>query len=124
MSDMPEAVRHLLPRLRDSAFTRVLLVTLPEATPVHEAARLQDDLLRAGIQPFAWVINQSFSRDGFRDPVLVERGQRELPFIAEVREQLANRIALVAWRPETPVGPERLRELTLGSSLAAETLKG
>jgi arsenite-transporting ATPase len=123
MSDMPEAVRHLLPRLRDSAFTRVLLVTLPEATPVHEVARLQDDLLRAGIQPFAWVINQSFSQDGFRDPALVERGQRELPFIAEVREQLANRIALVAWRPETPVGPERLRELTLGSSVAAETLK-
>jgi arsenite-transporting ATPase len=111
MSDMPESVRHLLPRLRDRAFTRVLLVTLPEATPVHEAARLQDDLLRAGIQPFAWVINQSFSQDGFRDPVLVERGLRELPFIAEVRGQLAHRVALVPWKPETPVGPERLREL-------------
>jgi arsenite-transporting ATPase len=111
MSDMPEAVRQLLPRLRDRAFTRVLLVTLPEATPVHEAARLQNDLQRAGIQPFAWVINQSFSQDGFRDPVLVERGMRELPFIAEVRDELARRIALVAWKPEAPVGPERLREL-------------
>jgi len=111
MSDMPEAVRRLLPRLRDAAFTRVLLVTLPEATPVHEAARLQDDLLRAGIKPFAWVINQSFSHDGFRDPVLVERGMRELPFIAEVRDELAGRFALVSWKPEAPVGPERLREL-------------
>ncbi len=110
-SDMPEAVRRLLPRLRDAAFTRVLLVTLPEATPVHEAARLQDDLLRAGIKPFAWVINQSFSHDGFRDPVLVERGVRELPFIAEVRDELAVRFALVSWKPEAPVGPERLREL-------------
>lgn len=61
-SDMPEAVRSLLPRLRDPEFTRVLLVTLPEATPVHEAARLQDDLLRAGITPFAWVINQRCCR--------------------------------------------------------------
>ncbi len=111
MSDMPEAVRLLLPRLRDAAFTRVLLVTLPEATPVHEAARLQDDLLRAGIKPFAWVVNQSFSSDGFRDPVLVERGRRELPFIAEVRGQLADRLALVSWKPDAPVGPERLREL-------------
>jgi arsenite-transporting ATPase len=110
-SDMPEAVRRLLPRLRDAEFTRVLLVTLPEATPVHEAARLQKDLLRAGIKPFAWVINQSFSLDGFRDPVLVERGLRELPFIAEVRDELADRFALVSWKPEAPVGPERLREL-------------
>ncbi len=114
MSDMPEAVRRLLPRLRDAAFTRVLLVALPEATPVHEAARLQDDLVRAGIRPFAWVINQSFSQNGFRDPVLVERGQREFPFIAEVRDRLAGRFALVGWKPEAPVGPERLRELAAG----------
>lgn len=111
MSDMPEAVRQLLPRLRDPQFTRVLLVTLPEATPVHEAARLQDDLLRAGIRPFAWVVNQSFAGNGFRDPVLVERGARELPYITEVHDQLASRLALIPWNAEAPVGPERLREL-------------
>ena len=54
-SDLPDSVRQLLPRLRDPEFTRVLLVTVPEATPVHEAARLQDDLKRAGITPFAWL---------------------------------------------------------------------
>ena len=111
MSDMPEAVRQLLPRLRDPQFTRVLLVTLPEATPVHEAARLQDDLLRAGIRPFAWVVNQSFAGNGFRDPVLVERGARELPFIAEVHDQFASRLALMPWNAEAPVGPEQLRAL-------------
>lgn len=111
MSDTPDAVRRLLPRLRDGSFTRVLLVTLPEATPVHEAARLQDDLLRAGIKPFAWVINQSFFQDGFRDPVLVQRGVRELPFIAEVRNDFADQVALVPWKLEAPVGPERLRDL-------------
>ena len=57
-SGMPDAVEHLLPRLRDPDFTRVLIVTLPEATPVHEAAKLQADLKRAGIAPFAWVVNQ------------------------------------------------------------------
>ncbi|MDP3000727.1 MAG: arsenical pump-driving ATPase [Bryobacterales bacterium] len=110
-SDVPEAVRHLLPRLRDARFTRVLLVTLPEATPVHEAARLREDLLRAGIQPFAWVVNQSFAGSGFRDPVLVERGAREWPFIAEVRDRFSSRLALIPWSAEAPVGPERLRRL-------------
>ena len=110
-SDVPEAVRQLLPHLRDPRFTRVLLVTLPEATPVHEAARLQEDLLRAGIQPFAWVVNQSFAGDGFRDPVLVERGERELPYIAEVRDRFSSRLALIPWSAEAPVGPARLRQL-------------
>ncbi|MCW5962529.1 MAG: arsenical pump-driving ATPase [Bryobacterales bacterium] len=111
LSDIPDSVRNLLPRLRDPKFTKVLLVTLPEATPVHEAAKLQEDLIRAGIQPFAWVVNQSFSKNGFKDPVLVGRGLRELPFIGEVHTQLASRLALVSWKPEPPVGAERLRQL-------------
>ena len=124
MSDLPESVRQLLPRLRDPEFTRVLLVTLPEATPVHEAARLQNDLLRAGIKPYAWIINQSFSGDGFRDPVLVERGSREAPFAAEVRDRLATRFAVVPWKPEAPVGPDLLRELAASPLTLTETLKG
>jgi arsenite-transporting ATPase len=117
VSDIPEAVRRLLPRLRDAQFTRVILVTLPEATPVHEAARLQSDLLRAGITPFAWVINQSFAANGFSDPLLVQRGLRELPFINEVRQRHAERVALVPWKAEEPVGPARLRELVQAARL-------
>ena len=123
MSDVPDAVRQLLPRLRDADFTRVLLVTLPEATPVHEAARLQDDLQRAGIKPHAWIINQSFAGDGFRDPVLVERGLREAPYFAEVRDHLAARFAVIPWKPEAPVGPKRLRELASGLLAVAVLLK-
>ncbi len=107
-SDLPEAVRQLLPRLRDGEFTRILLVTLPEATPVHEAARLQDDLLRTGIKPFAWVVNQCFAGTATRDPVLVERGAREGRYIAEVSEKLAERMALIPWQVKEPVGRERL----------------
>jgi arsenite-transporting ATPase len=127
-SDLPDSVRNLLPRLRDPHLTRVLIVTLAEATPVHEAASLQEDLRRAGIKPYAWVINQSFAGNGFRDPVLVERGIRELPFIDEVREQHARQIALIPWKPEAPVGPERLGELarehrSASSSKGAEALE-
>ncbi len=111
LSDMPDSVRNLLPRLRDPEFTRVLLITLPEATPVHEAANLQEDLERAGIKPFGWVVNQSFAGNGSRDRVLLERGARELPYIDEVCSRLASRVALTAWKPQSPVGIRLLREL-------------
>jgi arsenite-transporting ATPase len=110
-SDLPKDVQKLLPRLRDPNFTRVLLVTLPEATPVHEAASLQSDLQRALIEPFAWIVNQSIIRAHTGDPVLLARGKNEIPFIREVSEQLAKRAAIVDWVPEEPVGPENLRQL-------------
>ena len=110
-SDMPEEVRQLLPRLRDGDFTRVLVVTLPEATPVHEAAALQEDLRRAQIEPFAWVINQSFAESGSHDPLLVARGHSEVQFIREVVEKHSKRTALVPWVTEEPAGPERLQQL-------------
>ena len=110
-SAMPDEVRNLLPRLRDADFTRVLLVTLPEATPVHEAAALQEDLRRAGIEPFAWVINQTFAKSGSHDPLLVARGHGEAPYIREVVENFSKRTALVPWVVEEPVGPEKLRQL-------------
>ena len=100
LSDMPESVRELLPRLRDPEFTRVLIVTLPEATPVHEAASLQRDLLRAGITPFAWVINQSLAPLAAHRPVLRSRRLHERPFIREVTEELAPRTALVPWQAD------------------------
>jgi arsenite-transporting ATPase len=110
-SNLPEEVLRLLPRLRDPRFTHVLIVTLPEATPVHEAAVLQTDLRRAQIEPFAWVINQSFARSETRDPLLRARGAAELSFIMEVTRDLARRTAIVPWVPEEPVGPARLQQL-------------
>ncbi|RPJ85686.1 MAG: arsenical pump-driving ATPase, partial [Acidobacteria bacterium] len=111
-SNMPDPVKDLLPRLRDPRFTRVLLVTLAEATPVHEAARLQSDLLRAGIKPFAWVINQSLSPLHTSDRVLATRKANEQIYIREVTERLADRVALVPWLPESPTGDAGL-SLTL-----------
>lgn len=110
---IPEEVRELLPRLRDPEFTRVLVVTLPEATPVHEAAALQEDLRRAGIEPFAWVINQSFAHTGTTDPLLVHRGANELRYLREVTETLASRTALLRWSEREPVGPDALAQLFL-----------
>ncbi len=110
-SRMPESVRGLLPRLRDPAFTRVLLVTLPEATPVHEARALQSDLARAGIAPFAWIVNQSLAPVATHDPVLAARRRAERPFLDEVRG-LSRRRAVVPWVAEPPRGTERLASLS------------
>nr|WP_254212272.1 arsenical pump-driving ATPase [Burkholderia multivorans] len=109
--DMPESVRQLLPRLRDSGYTRVLIVTLPEATPVHEAERLGKDLARAGIEPYAWVINQSLLASGTTHPALCQRGTYEVPFIRRVADNLSHRCALIPWLAEAPVGHSGLEHL-------------
>lgn len=109
--DMPESVRELLPRLRDKHFTHVFVVTLPEATPVHEAERLQNDLRRAGIEPYAWVINQSLLASGTHDPVLMERGAYELPYIDVVKDTLSTRCALIPWIARPPAGKKGLASL-------------
>lgn len=101
LSYIPDSVRRLLPQLRDPEFTKILIVTLPEATPVHEAARLQEDLRRASITPYAWIINQSFYAAGTHDPVLAERGALEARYIDEVQKKLASRTALIPWQAET-----------------------
>ncbi len=107
-SGIPDSVQQLLPRLRDPDFTRVLLVTLPEAIPVHEAAQLQEDLVRAGIRPFAWVVNQSLAPLPVTDPVLLARQQHEGAYISEVVRQRASCTAIVPWLVEAPVGAEPL----------------
>ncbi|MFC5428833.1 arsenical pump-driving ATPase [Paraburkholderia denitrificans] len=109
--DMPESVRELLPRLRDPGYTRVVIVTLPEATPVHEAERLDKDLVRAGIKPYAWVINQSLLASGTTHPVLCQRGGYEVPFIRRVADSLAPECALIPWLAESPVGVTGLEHL-------------
>jgi arsenite/tail-anchored protein-transporting ATPase len=101
---IPDSVKRLLPQLRDRDFTRILIVTLAEATPVHEAAQLQGDLQRAKIRPFAWVINQSFFAAGTNDPILAERGRLELRYIDEVRQTHADRVALIPWKSSSVAG--------------------
>ena len=112
-SDTPESVRNLLPTLRDPDATKIVLVALPEATPVHEAARLQADLRRAGIEPFAWVVNQSLAPLAVRDPVLTERRAHEGPFLAEILAK-GTPVALVPWLSEPPVGIAALARVLRG----------
>lgn len=103
-------------QLQDEARTRVLITTLAENTPVQEAAALQDDLRRAGIEPWAWVVNNSVAVTRTQSPLLRARAARERPFIEAVAQQHARRYAVVPLMAEEPVGVDRLRALVSRSS--------
>jgi len=122
MSDLPDSVRLLLPRLRDPKYTTVFIVALPEATPVHEAAQLQRDLARAQITPFAWVINQSLTPLDVSDPVLTARRANEGPYIDEVEWEQTTRVALVPWMNDEPTTAQGL--LQLAGEATSESLTG
>ncbi|MCC6524723.1 MAG: arsenical pump-driving ATPase [Polyangiaceae bacterium] len=96
-SGSPEAVQRLLPRLRDRSYTHVLIVTLPEATPIHEAMQLERDLARAHIAPYAWIVNQSLTPLAVTDPVLRSRRAHEATHLRELVGH-AERIVLEPWR--------------------------
>ncbi|WP_222426473.1 ArsA-related P-loop ATPase [Amycolatopsis rhizosphaerae] len=115
-----DGVPQLLDRLRDPAFTTLLLVTLPEPTPVHEAAQLQADLQRAGIQPTAWIVNQSLAATMTRDPVLAGRSRQETRWIAEVGNH-HNTLAVVPWQAEPPTGVDALTRLCAEPNHASAT---
>jgi arsenite-transporting ATPase len=95
--EVPESVKQLLPRLRNPKETEVVIVTLPEVTPVLEAERLQEDLKRANIHPSWWVINQSFYATETKDPILQGKAQTEIDWIQKVSEELAEKAALIPW---------------------------
>ena len=106
-----------LMRLQDADMTRVLIVTLPEVTPVSQAAALQEDLRRARIEPWAWVINKSVTVTGTTDPLLQARLAGERRQTERIANGLAHRTFVLPWLPEPPVGMQALARL-------CDTVKG
>lgn len=108
-------------QLQDPAQTKVLIVTLAETTPVLEAANLQADLRRAGIEPWAWVINNCVAAAHPRAALLRRRARNELREIEAVATRHARRYALVPLQALEPVGVQRLLELAHGGAAAMQT---
>lgn len=110
-ANVPAEVSELLARLRDPDFARMLIVTLAESTPVHEADRLQADLRRADIEPYGWIINSSLAATGTTHPTLRARAAAERAHIQRVGQLSARGTWLVGWQPQAPVGVDALRAL-------------
>lgn len=100
-----------LMRLQDADMTHVVIVTLPEVTPVSQAAALQDDLRRAHIEPWAWVINKSVAVTGTSDPLLQARLVGEQQQAARIANGLAQRTYVLPWLTTPPVGVFALGQL-------------
>ena len=100
-----------LMRLQDAVYTQIILVTLPEVTPVSQAAALQDDLRRAQIEPFAWVLNKSVLAAGTQDPLLAARLAGERAQMARMAQGLARRQFVLPWLIRPPIGADELGRL-------------
>jgi arsenite-transporting ATPase len=98
-------------RLQDADYTKIILVTLPEATPVSQAAALQEDLRRAKIEPYAWVLNKSVLAAGTADPLLVARLAGERRQMARIGDGLARRTFILPWLTHPPIGFAELSRL-------------
>ena len=119
---MGDGARFVTPlmRLQDPSRTKVVIVTLPETTPVLEARELRDDLARAGITPWAWVVNASLTAAAPTSPFLRARARAESPSLASVA-RLCDRVAVLPLLAHEPVGAPALSELTATPALTPTT---
>lgn len=95
--ETPISIQRLLPRLRDERQTEVVIITLPEATPVFEAERLHNDLIRAGINNKWWVINQCFSITDTKNPMLMARANSEKQWIEKIQKISSDNFVAIPW---------------------------
>ncbi|MCF1684415.1 arsenical pump-driving ATPase [Tetragenococcus halophilus] len=102
--NVPESVQKLLPKLQNGKETEVVMVTLPEATPIYESARLKEDLERAGIARTWWVVNNSMLSSSTTNPMLIARAQNENTWIDKVAELSNNHHAVIEWKAEELTG--------------------
>ncbi|MDF2486534.1 MAG: arsenite-activated ATPase ArsA [Herbinix sp.] len=107
--DVPEAARKLLPRLRNSEETEVIIVTLAETTPVYEAMRLEEDLKRANINTKWWVINASLYQTGTTNELLSAKARNEIEWINRVDAHSNGNFALINWSPKEIKGEHLLK---------------
>lgn len=98
--EVPEAIQKLLPRLQNRNETEVLMVTLPETTPVYESMRLDEDLDRANIAHTWWLVNQSMYATATSNKILQARATNELEWIAKVAEVSNGHYAVAEWKPD------------------------
>lgn len=115
--EIPPAVSNLLPRLRDANYTSVAIVTLPEATPVFEATRLQQDLQRAGLHVDWWAVNETFTGITTTSPLLIQKQQAETKWLEEVRKISNDHMVTIPWVQTAPIGISGLH------TLKGETIK-
>ena len=95
--NVPESAKKLLPRLKNSDETEVLIVTLAEPTPFYESVRLEEDLKRAGIYSKWWIINSSIYKTGSTNKTLEAKANSELEWINKVDDRTDGNFIIIPW---------------------------
>ena len=95
--NVPESAKKLLPRLKNSDETEVLIVTLAEPTPFYESQRLEEDLKRAGIYSKWWIINSSIAKTGSTNKTLQAKANSELEWINKVDARTDGNFTIIPW---------------------------
>ncbi|MBZ9689271.1 arsenical pump-driving ATPase [Clostridium estertheticum] len=108
--DIPESVKKLLPRLRNTDETEVIIVTLAEPTPVYEAMRLEEDLKRAKIATKWWVINSSLQATSTTNKLLSAKASNEIEWINKVCAHAEGKFAVIPWSSDEIKG-DKLKDL-------------
>lgn len=104
--------------LQDRNLSKIILVSLPETTPMREAGDLQNDLKRAGIEPYAWLINQSLSMyKRISDPLLKSRANAEIQIIDTISRTYSNRMFGIPF-----IAEKKLLPAILDSQLNANSI--
>ena len=111
VKDLKGKVTTPLMRLQDAEYTKIILVTLPEVTPVSQAEALQEDLRRAKIEPYAWIVNKSILAAKTTDPLLASRMNNEREQLKRIRSGLAKKTFSVPWLTRPPIGVPELSKL-------------
>lgn len=106
--DIPESAKKLLPRLKNPDETEVIIVTLPETTPVFEAMRLEEDLKRANINSKWWIINQSMLKANSTNEILKTKASNEIKWINKVNEISKGNFVVIAWSADDIKGDKLL----------------
>jgi arsenite-transporting ATPase len=113
-----DRIRTPLMYLQYPEFAKIVIVTLPETTPMREATSLQDDLGRSGIQPYAWVVNQCLSAvPDLRDPLLRQRAANEGPVISQIEKSLSKRVYGIPFLTSENVLAELVGEAVVPASV-------
>jgi arsenite-transporting ATPase len=112
MTRQNQNVETPLVMLQNPNLTKVIITTLAEPTPVQEAYDLQQDLQRANINPWGWIVNNSLVQDGIQAELLKERAASQQPLIEKVIQQYSSRTAVVAMQKKEPVGVSALNALS------------
>ena len=112
MTRQNQSVETPLVMLQNPNLTKVIITTLAEPTPVQEAYDLQQDLQRANINPWGWIVNNSLVQDGIQAELLKERAASQQPLIEKVIKEYSSRTAVVAMQKKEPVGVSALNALS------------